>query len=100
MRWKRKRSDRPKRRMVALTDRQRQNARKALRHLRAQHGGQHPLAAALGVSKTTVAQGCGSYPICIELVVRMSRLAGVPLEDILAGELPPIPKCQICGFCC
>ena len=68
------------------------NVRTAVRFLRARCGGWEAVAKALRVGKTTAKRA--SSPM---LAFRVARLAGVGVDDLLAGRFPPPGTCPHCG---
>lgn len=95
--WKRQKPERKGAKLAKLNPDELAHARYALRHTRAHYGSSEAMADALGVSRTTVAQSAGSYPLSINLVVRLARLVGVSMDAILTGEWPEPRKCPTCG---
>jgi hypothetical protein len=76
------------------------NARRALRVLRTRHGGTRALADAIGVRVATVQNGMKPRrKVGVGLALRLARLAGVPLEDVLSGAWPKHGSCPMCGRC-
>jgi DNA-binding XRE family transcriptional regulator len=76
------------------------NARRALRVLRTRHGGTRALADAIGVRVATVENGMKPRrKVSVGLALRLARLAGVPLEDVLSGMWPKAGSCPHCGRC-
>jgi hypothetical protein len=83
--------------VIDLTETEQDHVRTALRFLRARAGGWKPMAAALGFKKktlTNVREGQGVSP---NLAFRVARLAGVSIDDLLAGKFPPNGACPQCG---
>ena len=75
-----------------LTAAEQANVKAALAFLRARVGGVQPLAKALRFSTKTLR--CPPGPV---LVFRLARLAGVSVDDVLAGKFPPPGVCAHCG---
>jgi hypothetical protein len=75
-----------------LTAKEVANVRAALRFLRARCGGVKPLAKALRFSAPTLRVGASPT-----LAFRVARLAGVSVDDVLAGKYPPAGVCAHCG---
>ena len=90
---------RPRRpsRVSALTPAEHANVRMALRALRSRFGSVRTLAAALGVSDTTVWHCCGSRRPSVSLALQIARVAGVPITDVLTGRFPKSGACSRCG---
>ncbi|MGO8993849.1 MAG: transcriptional regulator [Polyangiaceae bacterium] len=81
-----------------LTPEEQAHIRAALRVLRQRLGGYVPLAAALGVNaKSLKDAGAPSGKPGVGLALRASRLAGVPMEDVLSGSWPRPGSCPHCG---
>jgi hypothetical protein len=80
-----------------LTDDEAKNTKAALVHLRTKYGGVTGLARALGLNLKTVKRtlyrsgrpGAG-------MALRVSRLAHVPIEEVLTGKWPG-DRCPHCG---
>ena len=72
--------------------------KRALRVLRVRLGGYAQLSAALGVKpKTLAGAGVRTRKPSVGLALRAARLAGVALEDLLAGRWPKEGACPHCG---
>lgn len=73
-------------------------ARAALRFLHARTGKWEPLAKALRASVVTLSTvSAGSRPMSASLVVRIAKLAGVGVDDVIGGRFPPKGACPHCG---
>lgn len=81
-----------------LTEAERANLRRALRFLRTRAGSGLKLARLLRVGRQTLdrATGTGAKGTA-SLSLRAARLAGVAVEDVLAGTWPPAGACAHCG---
>ena len=81
-----------------LTPDEMANVRRAIGVLRIRFGGFAKLAVAIGVPlkglQTAVVR---SRKPSVAIALRAARLAGVPLEEILAGSWPPEGACPHCG---
>ena len=64
----------------------------AVRFLRARCGGWAPLVKALGFTRMTLTK-----PASPAVAFRVARLAGVGVDDLLAGKYPPAGTCAHCG---
>jgi len=64
----------------------------AVRFLRARCGGWAPLVKALGFSRVTL-----RHAATPAVAFRVARLAGVGIDDLLAGKYPPAGTCAHCG---
>jgi hypothetical protein len=64
----------------------------AVRFLRARCGGWEPLVKALGFTRKTLTK-----PASPAVVFRVARLAGVGVDELLAGKYPPTGVCAHCG---
>lgn len=69
------------------------NVRAAIRFLRIRCGGWVPLSKALRFTRSTL-QKVGATPA---VAFRVARLAGVGVDDLLAGKYPPPGTCPHCG---
>lgn len=78
--------------MSVLTVAEQGHVRNALRFLRLRAGTWEALAKALHASKWTV-RGSASA----SMAVRVARLAGVGVDDVLTGNYPPPGTCAHCG---
>lgn len=84
--------------MSDLTPEEQQNVRSALYFLRTRCGGWETVAKALKFEQRTVTNAaCGHDPVRASLAFRVARLAGVPVDDLLAGRFPPEHACPHCG---
>lgn len=83
---------------LGLSEEEQKNGRQALRYLRFRTGGWKPLAAALGFKRKTLTNVSeGSKGVSPNMAFRLARLAGVTIEDLLAGKFPPPGACPHCG---
>jgi hypothetical protein len=97
--WRRERK-RTKRAPLGLTRDEQDNVRVVLRVLRYRHGSWVALARLLGMQLKTLkgaASKRGSRPPTPGLALHASRLAGVPMEDVLSGAFPKQGDCPLCG---
>jgi hypothetical protein len=87
--WRKPRPADETRRSSDLTPDEHANVKKALRFLRARRGGAVKLAVALRVNVASVEHACltEGRPSA-GLAIRVARLAGVPVEEILSGAWP------------
>lgn len=83
--------------MSDLTTKEQANVRIALRFLRTRCGTWAALAQALGSSLGTVVHAGTKQCVSASLAVRVARLAGVPVDDVLTGRYPPEGICPHCG---
>jgi hypothetical protein len=74
------------------------NAKTAIRFVAVKLGGSAKLAAALEVTRASIdaARLTRGRPSA-GLALRVARLAGVPLEDVLSGAWPKPGSCPHCG---
>jgi hypothetical protein len=80
-----------------LTAREQEHARTALRFLRTRTGAD-TLAKALKADKKTLARVInGVTPVSASVAVRVARLAGVGVDDVLTGRYPLPGTCAHCG---
>jgi hypothetical protein len=77
-----------------LTSDEQKNVRTAVRFLRLRLGGGNALAKALRVDRRTL-----TAPATPTTAYRVARLAGVSVDDVLAGRFPPAGTCPHCGAC-
>jgi hypothetical protein len=75
-----------------LTAKEQSNVRAALTFLRARCGGTKMLTKALRLSQPTLWR-----PASVLVAFRVARLAGVGVDDVLAGKYPPPGACAHCG---
>jgi hypothetical protein len=75
-----------------LTAAEQKNVRAAIRFLRLGCGGAKPLAKALRMTRRTL-----NSPATPTTAFRVARLAGVTVDDVLAGKYPPAGTCPHCG---
>jgi hypothetical protein len=80
-----------------LTPAEQTNVRTALRFLRNRCGGWKPVAKALHFGETTLGNAAGGRRISPTLAFRVARLAGVSVDDVLAGRFPAPGTCPHCG---
>lgn len=85
--------------MTNFTDEEQENIRRALRFVRFRAGGWLPISAALGFTKNTLKNVSEGHGVSANLALRLSRMAGVSLEDLIAGKFPPVGACPHCGHC-
>ena len=84
--------------MSDLTTEEQTNVRTALKFLRLRSGGGwEPLAKTLGFKSITLSHVAGGRTASASLAVRVARLAGVPVDDVLAGRYPGEGTCPYCG---
>lgn len=95
--WRRERPANETRHASDLTPEERANVRRAIHVLRRRHGTYRELAAMLRVRLGTLrAYGSTHWPSA-GVAVRVARLAGVPIDDVLAGRWPVEGACPHCG---
>jgi hypothetical protein len=84
--------------MSDLTTEEQTNVRTALKFLRSRCGGWEPLAKALGTKVSSLSHAVGgSRVVSASLTFRVARLAGVTVDDVLAGRYPGAGTCPYCG---
>jgi hypothetical protein len=95
------RTARPPRETVGssdLTPEEQRHARAAIRFLIKRHGTSEKLAKAMKANAGTLkASLSADYGLSAGLALRVARVAGVPLEDMLAGRWPSPAACPYCG---
>ena len=85
--------------MPDLTPAEQANVLVALRHLRVLVGGWKPLAHGLGFSRHTMRHArMGEKNVSPTMAVRVARLGGVGVDDVLAGRYPMAGVCRHCGL--
>lgn len=96
--WRNPRPANETRRSSDLTPEEQKNVKAALRFLAKRHATTHKLAAAMGARYATVKAAIDPRrPVSAGIVLRAARLAGVPMEDVLAGRWPVDGACPHCG---
>ena len=81
-----------------LTKEQRANVMAALRFLRIRVGTWKIFAKTLGFEMSTMRNiDKGVNPASVNLAFQVSKLAGVPFDDVVAGRYPPAGACPYCG---
>jgi hypothetical protein len=84
--------------MSDLTTEEQTNVRTALKFLRLRSGGWKTLAKALRADGKQLGKiGAGRGGVTASLAFRVARLAGVPVDDVLAGRYPGEGTCPYCG---
>lgn len=84
--------------MSDLTAKEQGAVRVAIRFLKARAGMWAPLAKTLRVHRRTLgAIASGRLPVTASVAVRVARLAGVGVDDVLLGRFPPAGACPHCG---
>jgi hypothetical protein len=98
--WRKPRSAGETRRSADLSPEEHANVRKALRFLVARLGGRAKVAASLKVSVQALDGACYSARKrpSAALAIRTARVAGVSVEDVLAGRFPIAGACPHCGL--
>ncbi len=85
--------------MSDLTEDQQENVRAALRFFRTRSGSWEPIGRALGFGKMTLSLvASGNKPVSPKMAFRVAKLAGVGVDDVLAGEFPAPGTCPMCGY--
>ena len=95
--WKAPRPAHETRRATDLTPEETEHARLALRFMRTRIGAVK-LAEALRVQRRLIGKACvrGGKPSAV-IAIRLARVAGTTVEDVLAGRWPPDGACPYCG---
>ena len=97
--WKRA-TPKPKNaaRLGQLTADEQVNVLAAAAKLRVQCGSWQHLADAMGVHRLAMYMACtGRKEPCAGLALRLSRLAKVPIDDVLSGVFAKPGECPMCG---
>ena len=96
--WAKARDPKATRRSSDLTPEEQANAMAALRFLAKRHGTIAKLAEAMGAKRATLIRAMGKRGgVSAGIALRASRVAGVPLDDVLRGAWPPAGACPYCG---
>jgi len=96
--WRKPRPANETRRSSDLTPEEQRNVKAALRFLAKRHGTAGKLAVAMSARYATVKAAIDAHrPVSAGVALRASRLAGVPLEDVLSGVWPKAGACPHCG---
>ncbi|HEY3821579.1 MAG TPA: hypothetical protein VGL81_30640 [Polyangiaceae bacterium] len=81
-----------------LTPEEAARVRAAIRFLRVRTGRLDVLAKALRFERATLRRVlAGNDPVTATMVLRVARLAGVGLDEVLGGTYPPAGVCPHCG---
>ena len=86
--------------MNALTTKEQENVRRALRFLKARFRTWQSVAGVLGlyqVNAAKLAKLAVGGAVSVDLGFRIARTIGVGLEDVLAGRYAPDGVCPHCG---
>lgn len=83
--------------MTDLTPEEQVNVRTALRFLRTRCGTWDAMAKALHCKDSSLAHVMRRRPPSASLAIRVARLAGVPVDDVLTGKYPTPGTCPYCG---
>lgn len=83
-----------------LNQEQRDGVRRAIATLSGRYGSLTKLAKAMGVHSTTVIRSARvTGKPSAGLAVKLAKLAGVPVDDVLSGAFPKPGSCPVCGRC-
>jgi hypothetical protein len=80
-----------------LTQDEQKNARAAIRFLAKRHGTYAKLAKAMGANLGTVRAATQRGIVSAGIALRVARVAGVSVEDVLGGRFPVAGACPLCG---
>ena len=84
--------------MRGLTATEQANTMAAIRFLRTRCGTWRLLAKALGTEPSTMRNvKKGLKPVSVTMAFQVSRLAGVPFDNVTEGKYPVKGKCPHCG---
>ncbi|MGH7284288.1 MAG: hypothetical protein ACRELY_22400 [Polyangiaceae bacterium] len=92
--------ERPKaRKSTGLTRQEQDNVRAAIAFLRRRYGGLALLAKAMGVRPNTLAQAIGKFGRApsAAIALKLARVAGCGVGEMLSGAWPPRGACPLCG---
>jgi transcriptional regulator with XRE-family HTH domain len=95
--WRKERQAKPTERLNRLTPDEGENVLAALRVLRARRGSWAVVAKAMGVTKRQLSAYRNELRPTVALAVRVARLAGVGVEDVLSGAFAKPRLCSSCG---
>jgi hypothetical protein len=95
--WTKPRPANETRRSTDLTPEEQANVRKALHVLRQRLGGWAELGKALRVKPATLAGHGGTRAPSAAVALRAARVAGIAVEEVLAGRWPVEGACPHCG---
>jgi DNA-binding XRE family transcriptional regulator len=97
VRWERERPQNETRYSSDLTPAEKENVRAAIRFLAKRHGTYEKLAKAVGAKRKTLSSAALRGSVSAGIALRIARVAGVPLEDVLGGRWPVEGMCPHCG---
>jgi hypothetical protein len=80
-----------------LTTKEQAHVRTAIRFLRVRTGTWDTLAKAMRLRRRTIQDAVYGGTVSASVAFRTARLAGVPVDDVLAGRFPPEGTCPMCG---
>lgn len=84
--------------MSDLNAQQQTNVRIALRYLRARCGNWRSVSRAVNLPPSLVCQiNNDEGTVTVRTAFRVARVAGVSIDDLLAGKFPPAGTCPHCG---
>lgn len=96
--WKRPENENSRKMLDRLTPQEEERVRRAMDVLRVRFGNWRRVAVALKTNRTTITR-----VVCIRkratpaFALRVARLLGVPLGDVLSGAFPRAGQCPLCG---
>jgi hypothetical protein len=83
--------------MNDLTNKEQKAVRTALRFLRIRVGAWAPLAKSLRYDTGSVQKVAAGLTVTATMALRVARFAGVPVDELLAGQWPSTRVCPHCG---
>lgn len=83
--------------MSDLTAEEQTSVRVALRFLRSRCGGWAAVGKALRFKESTIIRLANTHPPTASLAIRLARLVGISVDDVLTGKYPPPGTCPYCG---
>jgi hypothetical protein len=95
--WRKAKPNGPARLTPDLTEDEQAHVRCALQALRRRHGSWAAVAAAMGVRGNLLVNVATSRKPSVGVALRAARVAGVAVEDVLAGKWPKPGSCPLCG---
>lgn len=80
-----------------LTRQEQENVRAVLRVLKVQHDGLGYVAAKMGITGPSLENLLYGRPIGASTAIRVAKVAGVSVDDVLTGRYPGRLACRHCG---
>ena len=80
-----------------LTRKEQEHVRAAIRFLHTRFGTWEMVAKALRFKRKTIQEAVYGATVSASVAFRVARVAGTPIDDLLAGRFPPKGTCPHCG---